>query len=74
MNANMKITILSAIFAQEENFDCIQIMNYIRENEVNNKTIPHQEIAMYMDTLRGRGWIKVTDDSKEFTKFAVVLP
>jgi hypothetical protein len=75
MNINHRLTVLDAIFAQRDQvFDCLSIMNYIRENEVNNLTIPHQEIAMYLDTLRAKGWIKYADRSCEFTKYQTVTP
>ena len=75
MNLNHRLTVLDAIFAQRDQvFDCISIMNYIRENEVNNRTIPHQEIAMYLDTLLAKGWVKYADRSCEFTKYQTVTP
>ena len=73
MSITLKLAILDSIFdLRGQSFDCITVMNYIRENEANNKTIPHQEIAMYLDSLLSKGWIKVADRSCDFTKYKMV--
>ena len=73
MNVIQKATILDAIFAQRSPFSCITLMQYIAENEVSGKTIPHHEIAIYLDTLRERGFVKIVEHA-EFTRYETVIP
>ena len=66
-----RLTVIDSVFAQpkDQSFDCIQIMNHIRDNEVNHQTLPHGEIAIYLDHLREQGVIQIADQSGEYTRY-----
>src|SRR6266511_6411359 len=68
-----RLTVIDSVFAQpkDQSFDCIQIMNHIRDNEVNHQTLPHGEIAIYLDHLREKGVIQIADQSGEYTRYTV---
>lgn len=71
MEIHLRTIVIDAIFSQPEKtpFDCITLMRYIRDNEIQGKTIPHQEIAIYLDALRTKGIIERVDSWKEFTEY-----
>ena len=66
-----RLIVIDSVFAQPKGqpFDCIQIMNHIRDNEVNHQTLPHGEIAIYLDHLREQGVIQIADQSGEYTRY-----
>ncbi len=68
-----RLTVIDSVFAQpkDQSFDCIQIMNHIRDNEVNHQTLPHGEIAIYLDHLREKGVIQIANQSGEYTRYTV---
>ena len=68
-----RLIVIDSVFSQPKGqpFDCIQIMNHIRENEVNHQTLPHGEIAIYLDHLREQGVIQIADQSGEYTRYTV---
>jgi hypothetical protein len=68
-----RLAIIESVFSQPKGqpFDCIQIMNHIRDNEVNHQTLPHGEIAIYLDHLREKGVIQIADQSGEYTRYTV---
>lgn len=68
-----RLIVIDSVFSQPkgEPFDCVQIMNHIRDNEINHQTLPHQEIAIYLDHLREKGIIQVADQSGEYTRYTV---
>lgn len=68
--------VIDSVFSQPkgEPFDCVQIMNHIRENEINHQTLPHQEIAIYLDHLREQGVIQIADQSGEYTRYTTAEP
>ena len=65
--------VIDSVFSQPkgEPFDCVQIMNHIRDNEINHQTLPHQEIAIYLDHLREQGVVQIADQSGEYTRYTV---
>lgn len=66
-----RLIVIDSVFSQPkgEPFDCVQIMNHIRENEINHQTLPHQEIAIYLDHLREQGVVQIADQSGEYTRY-----
>ena len=68
-----RLIVIDSVFSQPKGqpFDCIQIMNHIRDNEVNHQTLPHGEIAIYLDHLREQGVIQIADQSGEYTRYTV---
>ena len=68
-----RLAVLNSVFSQPKGqpFDCIQIMNHIRDNEVNHQTLPHGEIAIYLDHLREKRVIQIADQSGEYTRYTV---
>ncbi len=70
-----RLIVIDSVFSQPEGqpFDCIQIMNHIRDNEVNHQTLPHGEIAIYLDHLRKQGVIQIADQSGEYTRYTVAI-
>ncbi len=73
MELMQRLIVIDSVFSQPkgEPFDCVQIMNHIRENESNHQTPPHQEIAIYLDHLREQGVIQIADQSGEYTRYTV---
>ena len=71
MKLHNRTIIIDAVFSQNRQpFDCISIMNYIRENEIQGQTFDHHEIAECLDRMRAQGLIR-TVPSIEFTKYVV---
>jgi len=68
-----RLIVIDSVFSQPKGqpFDCIQIMNHIRDNEVNHQTLPHGEIAIYLDHLREQGVVQIADQSGEYTRYTV---
>ncbi len=68
-----RLIVIDSVFSQPKGqpFDCIQIMNHIRDNEVNHQTLPHGEIAIYLDHLREQGVVQIADQSGEYTRLTV---
>ncbi len=68
-----RLIVIDSVFAQPKGqpFDCIEIMNHIRDNEVNHQTLPHGEIAIYLDHLREKGVIQIANQSGEYTRYTV---
>ena len=66
-----RLIVIDSVFSQPkgEPFDCVQIMNHIRENEINHQTLPHQEIAIYLDHLREQEVVQIADQSGEYTRY-----
>lgn len=66
-----RLIVIDSVFSQPKGqpFDCIRIMNHIRDNEVNHQTLPHGEIAIYLDHLREQGVIQIADQSGEYTRY-----
>ena len=66
-----RLNVIDSVFSQPKGqpFDCIRIMNHIRDNEVNHQTLPHGEIAIYLDHLREQGVIQIADQSGEYTRY-----
>ena len=66
-----RLIVIDSVFSQPKGqpFDCIQIMNHIRDNEVNHQTLPHGEIAIYLDQLREQGVVQIADQSGEYTRY-----
>ena len=71
-----RLIVIDSVFAQPKGqlFDCIQIMNHIRDNEVNHQTLPHGEIAIYLDHLREQGVVQIADQSGEYTRYTTAEP
>ena len=66
-----RLIVIDSVFSQPKGqpFDCIQIMDHIRDNEVHHQTLPHGEIAIYLDHLREQGVIQIADQSGEYTRY-----
>ena len=66
-----RLIVIDSVFSQPKGqpFDCIQIMDHIRDNEVNHQTLHHGEIAIYLDHLREQGVIQIADQSGEYTRY-----
>jgi hypothetical protein len=66
-----RLIVIDSVFSQPKGrpFDCIRIMDHIRDNEVNHQTLPHGEIAIYLDHLCGQGVIQIADQSGEYTRY-----
>ena len=66
-----RLIVIDSVFSQPKGqaFDCIQIMDHIRDNEVNHQTLPHGEISIYLDYLREQGVIQIADQSGEYTRY-----
>lgn len=66
-----RLIVIDSVFSQPKGqpFDCIQIMDHIRDNEVNHQTLPHAEIAIYLDHLREQGVVQIADQSGEYTRY-----
>jgi hypothetical protein len=60
-----RLIVIDSVFSQPKGqpFDCI------RDNEVNHQTLPHGEIAIYLDHLREQGVIQIADQSGEYTRY-----
>lgn len=70
MNIYHRTIVIDAVFSQNHKpFDCVTIMRYIKENEIQGKTIPHQEIAYFLDYLNSKGIINAVDRNSEYTKY-----
>jgi hypothetical protein len=68
-----RLVVIDSVFQQpkDQPFDCIQIMNHIRDNEANHRTLPHGEIAIYLDHLHEKGILQIADQSGEYTRYTV---
>jgi len=66
-----RLIVIDSVFSQPNGqpFDCIQIMDHIRDNEVNHQTLPQGEIAIYLDHLREQGVVQIADQSGEYTRY-----
>ena len=66
-----RLIVIDSVFSQPKGqpFDCIQIMDHIRDNEVHHQTLPHGEIAIYLDHLREQGVVQIADQSSEYTRY-----
>ena len=66
-----RLIVIDSVFSQPKGqpFDCIQIMDHIRDNEVNHQTLPHAEIAIYLDHLREQGVVQIADQSGDYTRY-----
>lgn len=73
MNLIARLTLIDAVYSQPKGqpFDCIQLMNYIRVNEVDHRALPYQEIEIYLDHFCKVGAIQIADQSGEHTRYTV---
>lgn len=67
-NPAHKTIVIDACTSQSQPFDCVQIMRYIAENEIQGQTFDHHDIALYLDNLRSDGLLRVVSN-EYFTKY-----
>lgn len=67
-NPTHKNIVLDACAAQTQPFDCVQIMRYIAENEVQGQTFDHHDIALYLSNLHEKGILRLAG-GEYFTKY-----
>ena len=72
MNIHNRTIVIDAVFSQDDKpFDCVSIMNYIRENEIAGRTLDHHDIAEYLDRMHQRGYLQTIASNCDFTKYVV---
>jgi len=49
--------VIDAVASIGGKFDCIMIMNFIRENELQGRTFDHYDIAIYLEKLCAQNFI-----------------
>ena len=66
--------IIDACASLKINFTCMSIMRHIAENETNEKTFDHHDIALYLDELVTKKFIKRSrQQTSEFTTYEMNL-
>ena len=50
--------VIDAVTSIGGKFDCITLMNFIRENEIQGRTFDHHDIAQYLEHLCEKNFIQ----------------